>query len=89
MIAQASESPSNVAVPRPTSSSTMSELAVALCRMFAVSCISTMKVDSPRARLSEAPTRVKIRSKTPRRARAAGTKLPAWLSRTMSATCRR
>ena len=34
--------------------------AVAWRRMCAVSRISTMKVDSPRARLSPAPTRVKI-----------------------------
>jgi hypothetical protein len=30
--------------------------------MFGVSCISTMKVDCPRAMLSEAPTRAKMRS---------------------------
>jgi hypothetical protein len=35
---------------------------VAWCRMLAVSIISTMKVDSPRARSSLAPTRVKTRS---------------------------
>src|SRR5437764_880852 len=49
MMAQASERPSNVAVPRPTSSRMISERSVALLRMFAVSCISTMNVDSPRA----------------------------------------
>src|SRR5450755_3884603 len=54
MIAHASDNPSNVAVPRPTSSRTMSDDDVALLRMFAVSCISTMNVDSPRARWSDA-----------------------------------
>jgi hypothetical protein len=43
-------------------------LRVAPCTMAAVSLISTMKVDCPRARLSEAPTRVKIRSTTGSRA---------------------
>ena len=33
-----------------------------VCRMFAVSCISTMNVDWPRAMLSDAPTRAKMRS---------------------------
>ncbi len=47
--------------------------AVALLRMFAVSFISTMKVDCPRARSSFAPTRVKIRSVKPRRMDFAGT----------------
>jgi hypothetical protein len=49
--------PSKVAVPRPISSSTTRLLDVAPFRMCAVSCISTMKVDWPRAMLSEAPTR--------------------------------
>ena len=65
MIAHASERPSNVAVPRPTSSRMISERSVALLRMFAVSCISTMNVDSPRASWSDAPTRVKMRSQMP------------------------
>ena len=56
--------------------------------MAAVSAISTMNVDWPRARSSEAPTRVKMRSTRPMRARDAGTKLPACASRTVSATCR-
>ena len=67
----------------------MSDEGVALLRMFAVSCISTMNVDSPRASWSEAPTRVKMRSKMPRRAFEAGTNEPAWLRRTISATWRR
>ena len=49
--------PSNVAVPRPISSSTTKLFEVAPLRMCDVSCISTMKVDWPRAMLSEAPTR--------------------------------
>ena len=54
--------PSNVAVPRPISSRITRLREVALCRMFAVSCISTMKVDWPRAMLSDAPTRANSRS---------------------------
>ena len=42
--AQAMLRPSNVLVPRPISSRMISESAVALRRMFAVSLISTMKV---------------------------------------------
>ena len=49
--------PSNVAVPRPISSSTTRLFEVAPLRMCAVSCISTMNVDCPRAMLSDAPTR--------------------------------
>ena len=44
--------------------------------MFAVSVISTMKVDIPAARSSCAPTRVKTRSVRPIEAAWAGTKLP-------------
>ena len=78
-----------MAVPRPTSSRITRLSDVAWWRMLAVSIISTMKVDSPRARSSLAPTRVKIRSTTPISAASAGTKLPAWAIRTISATCRR
>ena len=49
---------------------------VALCKMFAVSVISTMNVERPPARSSEAPMRVKIRSTGPIVADSAGTKLP-------------
>src|SRR6202048_3187748 len=45
---------------------------VALFTMLAVSFISTMKVDWPRARSSFAPTRVKMRSTIPISALAAG-----------------
>ena len=44
--------------------------------MVAVSFISTIKVDAPIEILSEAPTLVKILSKTPRVAVVAGTKDP-------------
>ena len=75
-------------VPRPTSSSKISDRAVALFRMFAVLFISTRNVDSPAARLSDAPTRVKSASTTPTLALEAGTKLPTWASSTTSAVCR-
>ena len=45
--------------------------------MAAVSCISTMNVDWPRAMLSDAPTRAKIRSTIPSLASRAGTNEPA------------
>jgi hypothetical protein len=47
-----------------------------------------MKVDWPRTRLSDAPTRVKMRSTTPSVASRAGTKEPTWASRQISPTCR-
>ena len=47
-----------------------------------------MKVDSPRARLSDAPTRVNTRSTMPTRARRAGTNEPICAMTTMSAVCR-
>ena len=51
---------------------------VACARIAAVSIISTMNVERPRARLSEAPTRLNRRSTRPqRRLRSPGTKLPA------------
>jgi hypothetical protein len=62
---------------------------VAALRIFAVSIISTMKVLSPRTRLSLAPTRVKMRSTTPMLRAVAGTKLPNCAMRVMRATWRR
>ena len=62
---------------------------VAWRRMCAVSRISTMNVDSPRARLSPAPTRVKMRShEADARARAPARSCPSapWI--TVSATWR-
>ena len=63
---------------------------VAVFRMAAVSVISTMKVERPRARLSEAPMRVKMRS-TMREARAAsaGTNDPICAMSAISAAWRR
>ena len=56
--------------------------------MFASSLISTMNVDWPPYRSSEAPMRVKIRSVIEMFAESAGTKLPMCASSTISATCR-
>ena len=60
---------------------------MAFCRMCAVSTISTMKVDRPAVRLSDAPTLENIRSTTPSLAARAGTKLPIWAISDMRATC--
>ena len=86
--AQAIESPSKVDVPRPISSRIRRLLGVAFLKILATSVISTMKVDWPEARSSEAPTRVKIRSTRPIFALFAGTKLPIWAIRTISALWR-
>ena len=74
--AQAMDNPSKVLVPLPISSRISRLLGVAFRMMLATSVISTMKVDWPLARSSEAPTRVKIRSTTPILAFSAGTKEP-------------
>ena len=71
--AQAKESPSKVLVPRPTSSISTRLWGVALWRMLAVSVISTMKVERPLAKSSDAPMRVKILSMGPISALSAGT----------------
>ncbi len=81
--------PSKVEVPRPISSSTTRLRDEAVCRMLAVSCISTMKVDWPRAMLSDAPTRAKIRSTIGSFASLAGTKEPICASSGRSAVWRR
>ena len=83
------ERPSSVLVPRPTSSMITRERSVAERSMWAVSVISTRKVDSPRARLSLAPTRQKILSTIPMRALWQGTKLPVCARSAMSAFCLR
>ena len=62
---------------------------VAVCRMLAVSCISTMNVDWPRAMLSEAPTRAKMRSTIGSLASRAGTNEPICASSGRSAVWRR
>ena len=61
---------------------------MAWCRMLAVSTISTRNVLCPRARLSWAPTRVRMRSTSPTRAARAGTKPPIWAMSASSATWR-
>ena len=75
-------------VPRPTSSISTRLSCVALCRIFAVSVISTIKVERPPARSSAEPMRVKIRSIGPSLTRLAGTKLPHSASKTISAVWR-
>ena len=80
--------PSKVEVPRPISSNTIRLSRVAFLRMEATSLISTMKVDWPEDRSSDAPTRVKIRSTIPTVALSAGTKQPIWAMRTIRAVCR-
>ena len=62
---------------------------VAVFRMTAVSVISTMKVERPRARLSDAPMRVKMRSMSGRLAESAGTNEPICARMAISAACRR
>ena len=86
--AQASDSPSKVLVPRPISSMRTRECSVALCRMLAVSSISTMKVERPPARSSEAPMREKMRSTGPISALSAGTNEPDAAMSTMTAAWR-
>ena len=83
------ESPSKVAVPRPISSRITRERGLAWFRIAAVSTISTMKVERPRARSSAAPTRLNSRSTTPIWAARAGTKAPIWASTAISAFWRR
>ena len=62
---------------------------VAWFRIAAVSTISTMKVERPRARSSAAPTRENSRSTTPICAAVAGTKEPICASTAISAFWRR
>ncbi len=61
---------------------------MAFFSIWATSTISTMKVDWPADRSSEAPMRVNTRSTTPMRAERAGTKEPIWAMSTMRATWR-
>jgi hypothetical protein len=87
-MAKASATPSKVEVPRPISSISTRLFSVAPCRMAAASVISTMKVERPEARSSEAPMRVKIASSGPSTQRLAGTKLPHVGEQAISATWR-
>ncbi|MCY1369811.1 hypothetical protein D9M69_568670 [compost metagenome] len=84
----ASARPSKVLVPRPISSISTSDCAVALCKICAASVISTMKVDCALARSSAAPMRVWIASIGPSRQAVAGTCEPMEASSTTIATCR-
>ena len=88
-MARAIDIPSYVDVPRPISSRSTSERDERLCRIMDVSSISTMKVDSPREILSEAPTRVNILSQYPMSALAAGTNEPTCAISTIRAVCLR
>ena len=63
-------------------------LCVACLRISATSVISTITVDCPAAKSSDAPTRVKIASTTPICACAAGTKLPICAISAIRAFCR-
>ncbi|OPZ57356.1 MAG: hypothetical protein BWY89_00716 [Bacteroidetes bacterium ADurb.BinA012] len=74
-------------VPRPISSSSTRLLSDRLLRMLAASFISTIKVDSPRERLSDAPTLVNILSMMPILASFAGTKQPVCAIITIRAVC--
>ena len=87
-MAQARAMPSQVLVPRPSSSTMTREAALAPLRMAALSSISAMKVDTPRAWLSPAPTRAKMASRTGITARAQGTQLPTWARSTAMPTWR-
>ena len=86
--AQASDKPSNVLVPLPISSINTRLFLVALLRMLAVSVISTIKVERPLAKSSDAPIRVKILSTGPIFALCAGIKLPMCAIKTINATWR-
>ena len=77
--------PSKVDVPLPISSRIRRLLDVAFRKIFATSFISTMNVDCPLARSSDAPTRVKILSTMPMLALLAGTKQPICAISTISA----
>jgi hypothetical protein len=75
-IAQAKLIPSYVEVPLPISSIITKLFLVELLSILAISCISTIKVDCPKYKLSEAQTRENILSVSEIIAFEAGTKLP-------------
>ena len=81
--------PSWVLVPLPISSMITSERSVQERRISADSLISTRNVDSPRERLSEAPTLQNILSTIGIVTFFAGTKDPIWARSTIKATCLR
>ena len=78
--------PSKVEVPLPISSKIIRLLEVALLSIDATSLISTINVDCPAERSSDAPIRVNTLSTIPSSALAAGTKLPACAMTQTSAT---
>mmetsp|Transcript_3946 Transcript_3946/g.10646 ORF Transcript_3946/g.10646 Transcript_3946/m.10646 type:complete len:299 (+) Transcript_3946:454-1350(+) len=78
--------PSEVDVPRPSSSTMTRERSVAVFRMHEASSISAMKVEIPRSCMSEAPTRHMIESKTGSVALLHGTKQPTWFRSAIRAT---
>ena len=84
----AMEIPSNVDVPLPISSRMTRLFLVAFLSISATSFISTMNVDCPEVRSSDAPTRVNILSTTPIFAYSAGTKQPICAISTIIAVCR-
>ena len=79
--------PSNVLVPLPISSRIRRLLGVAFLRILATSVISTINVDCPEARSSDAPTLVNILSTIHILALSAGTNEPVCARRTISAVC--
>ena len=85
---EAKAKPSKVLVPRPISSINTKLLDVALCKIVAVSIISTIKVECPADKSSFAPMRVKIRSNWPMVADCAGIKEPMWANKIIKAFCR-
>jgi len=79
--AAAIAAPSDVAVPRPSSSRATRLAGVALLRAAAVSASSTKKVDWPDMTSSLAPMRTKIASTGVRVREWAGTHAPTWAMR--------
>ena len=76
-------------MPRPISSRITKARSSAWFKIAAVSTISTMNVERPRARSSEAPTRLKSCETAPICARAAGTNEPICAISAISAFWRR
>ena len=80
--------PSKVEVPLPISSRISKLFGVAFFIISATSFISSIKVDCPEDKSSEAPILVKILSTIPISALCAGTKLPICAIKTISAIWR-
>jgi len=84
---QAILNPSYVDVPLPTSSNKTKLLEVAFFKIFDTSHISTMKVDLPPAKSSDAPILVNILSEIEILALFAGTNDPICAIKLIRATC--